>query len=438
MQWYKYLLILPLFIVPLPALASAQISEIYPSPSGGEDEWVEIYNSGSAELDTSRLLLMDAANKKLVFPSAVVPPGQFVIATSVNVLNNGGDTLTLMLDGSVIETVSYSTRLDATQSYARCGDNWLVTTEISRGRGNENACAQPANTPSPISDSASEQLKASPSTAPTHTPTPTNLPPTKGVPSPTPPPQGIRISEVFPYPDDGFEWIEIINQSASSVSLIGWMVDDAADSGSAGHRFNAEIPPGGYAVVTVPRAIWNNGDDSVTLLDGNSNIVDSFAYTKAKRGYSFGRNAGFSDICLQLPTPGGPNETCPQDAEANIGQEELVKGVVSSGNTTMPTETASKILKNIPEKPVAVRSQGKAVTSEVRKITFPTVQQRIRREPEPPPHDYTLRATPLLSKAAIASRALSLISFCGASLVFGRIIVTMRKRHEPYPLDFPW
>lgn len=89
------------------------------------------------------------------------------------------------------------------------------------------------------------------------------------------------------------EWVEIVNQGSTEVDLTGWVVKDE----SASHRYNF---PNGFTIgagstvrlhtgcgtdtstflywCNTGSAIWNNGGDTVFILDPNGNIVDAKSY----------------------------------------------------------------------------------------------------------------------------------------------------------------
>ena len=56
--------------------------------------------------------------------------------------------------------------------------------------------------------------------------------------------------------------------------------------------------------------MFNNSEDSVRLLDPNNVLVDSFEYSKAVKGISFGRINESDEFCLQKPSKSAPNNSC--------------------------------------------------------------------------------------------------------------------------------
>ena len=132
----KYVLFLCLcaFLIVSPsAFAAIHISEIYPVPEVGNYEWVEIVNTASSSVNLQGYVLRDKALHTLLLPHIILEEGQFVIATSSGVLNNSGDTVELVLDGNILESVTYPTGLSILESYTLCGDQWMIIDSISPG-----------------------------------------------------------------------------------------------------------------------------------------------------------------------------------------------------------------------------------------------------------------------------------------------------------------
>ena len=110
------------------------------------------------------------------------------------------------------------------------------------------------------------------------------------------------------------EWVELYNRSADPVDLAGWYIEDA--SGGAGNTTDVTagntapagtiIAAGGYLVVYINKAIFNNTGDTVKLVDASATLKDSYAYTASY------------DTCELVPTPGAVNDEDPA-AETSCG-----------------------------------------------------------------------------------------------------------------------
>lgn len=99
----------------------------------------------------------------------------------------------------------------------------------------------------------------------------------------------IRLNEIFPYPESGDEFVELINNGADCVDISNWKIMDGV-----GHKIdfpeNSVLFPGEY--FKLERNLYlNNDSDTVYLLgsDGTKkeDAVDSVFYEEAKKNYSW-------------------------------------------------------------------------------------------------------------------------------------------------------
>lgn len=125
--------------------------------------------------------------------------------------------------------------------------------------------------------------------------------------------------------DSDDEWIELFNAGDTVVNLGGWVIDDKL--GSSGSSDPYEIPsgrflrPGEFLVFygNETSVILNDfGDENVTLLDSEDNIVDMYSFTDSFDDTAQGRYPdGSSWKNFLSPTPGWENEY-PVDTLANL------------------------------------------------------------------------------------------------------------------------
>ncbi|GJM35523.1 MAG: hypothetical protein DHS20C18_45240 [Saprospiraceae bacterium] len=112
---------------------------------------------------------------------------------------------------------------------------------------------------------------------------------------------------IFNFSDD--EFVEIYNNGLISVDLAGWTIEDGV---GMRHTFpaNSILAPGtgvvvfgggsptGIPVVTQTASSGtfglNNGGDIVSLIDDNSNVVDSYTYASSTDNVSYGRSPDFT------------------------------------------------------------------------------------------------------------------------------------------------
>jgi len=120
------------------------INEILPQPaSGSADEFIELYNSGSVEVDLSGWQIDDIASGGS--SPYTVPVGTIIIAggylsfynTVDHIsLNDSGDSARLIdPNGDVKSEISYG-KSNRGQSYSKFGDNWQWTTALTPGGEN--------------------------------------------------------------------------------------------------------------------------------------------------------------------------------------------------------------------------------------------------------------------------------------------------------------
>ncbi len=150
--------------------AAIHISEVYPAPESGKYEWVEITNTSPEAVSVKGYVLRDKALHALVLPHIILEKDQFVIATSSGVLNNSGDTVELVLNGTILESLTYPSGVSVNQSYNLCGDEWIITDLISPGFDSDSCLEEvPSATVAPtvaeVTPTRSPTLKATPTVA---------------------------------------------------------------------------------------------------------------------------------------------------------------------------------------------------------------------------------------------------------------------------------
>jgi hypothetical protein len=258
--------------------ASLRLNEVLPAPAGIDwngdgaantnDEWIEVFNRGSAAIDLGGWLLDDIAaggSAPYVIPAGtLLQPGGFLVffrdRTGVT-LNNDGDTVRLLgADAAEVDTLTYvKTRSDSSYSRSTDGDGpWTDTYPPSPGQAN---------------------------IAPTPTPTPTASP------TSTPFPAGVTLNEILPDPqrvdwdqngvaDFADEWIELYNGSPAPAALGGWAILD--DTQAYTLPLGLTIWPQGYLLLYRRETGLSLSDwrDRVTLLRPDGSTADQFAYDR--------------------------------------------------------------------------------------------------------------------------------------------------------------
>ena len=341
----RFIFIFFVFILPVPVYAELIITEVYPAPSQGSYEWIEVYNPGIEPVDTSPLYLEDESGKKIYFPDMTILPDTYSIATASNILNNSGDTILLKTtEGAVLDKVVYTMNISSSESYSRCSDsnNFSLATKITKGTSNALLCTS-SPTPPPT-----------PTKVTTITQTPPLVSPTIAV------EQDIRIiiSEIYPYPNqDEQEWVEVYNPVNTDIQLTNWYIDDIENGGASPVAFSATVPALGYATVLLPKHILNNGGDTVRLLNSHHFLIASARYEKSTRGLSIGKVEMLEDIlCEMEATPGRANSTCREEQQDTESKIPMANPVVSS------TDTDTKLLTPKNSSPKKVLPQKKTNT----------------------------------------------------------------------------
>ena len=191
-----FVFLLCLFVFPKRAKAEVLINEVLPDPSSSEEEneWVELYNNGSDNIDVNGYKLKDASDHQLTIDSSKVDGGTVIISGGWKVvyrrgghlsLNNSGlETITL-LDSSDLTLNQFAyTDSDTDRSWGRLPDGGTIFTEdtISPTPGSAN---QPPPTPTPTL-TPTPNPTSTPTPSPTSTPTPTPKPTLTPTKTPTP------------------------------------------------------------------------------------------------------------------------------------------------------------------------------------------------------------------------------------------------------------
>ena len=272
-----------------------------------DDEWVEIYNRGSAAIDLGGWALDDiaAGGARLTSsrPARCCSPAASCCSSAPSgvALNNDGDTVRLLgPDGAEVDTFAYA-RQGATAPTA----------------GRPTATAPGPNLPA---------IAGPDQRRPTPTPTPT------ATPTSTPFPAGVSLNELLPDPrrvdwdKDGAanfadEWIEIYNAGPAPAALGGWAVLD--DTKAYTLPLGLTIWPGSYLLLYRRETGLSLSDwrDRVTLVRPDGSTADQFAYDRgpgADRSFcrsADGSGAWTSDCEV---TPGQANRLLPHPRPAAV------------------------------------------------------------------------------------------------------------------------
>jgi hypothetical protein len=146
------------------------INEVMPAPSSGP-EWVELYNPSDTAIDVSGWRIDDdtpGGTQTTIGAGSVVPAGGYLVVSLTSaILNNTGDSVTVIdADGGTIDAVAFGA-LKGTESYGRRSDGAAEWLKSAPSPGASNALLVVTTT-----ETATPSMPTIPPT-PTHTP---NLP----------------------------------------------------------------------------------------------------------------------------------------------------------------------------------------------------------------------------------------------------------------------
>ncbi len=318
-----------IFLIIAPSVFAAEnfvfLNEIY-SPTSNDD-WVEIYNNSSQQVDVGGWKLVDSTGTMTALSSEkFVPPYGFLVVPVSNRLNNGGDSVNLVdLDGSSLDSFSY-TSSQVGKSSSRVPDGtggWSAETDVTKGSAN--------------------------STSP-----PDSNPP----PSNTTPPENnnnqtqngkIVLVEFMPNPSSGDEWAKVRNPNGFSMDISGWKIDDQ-EGGSSAFAIpkTTNIGPNQSEVFYFSSRL-NNTNDSIRLLSPSGTVIESFTYTQTVKGVSFVKDKNGNWV-LSNSSSSNTSSTSTTKRSSNADPNTSAQGNqsvdISSVNPVLGTSTPSNKLGN--------------------------------------------------------------------------------------------
>ncbi len=278
------------------------------------DEWIELYNHGSVDIDLSgwRLKARDGA-PDIALSGIISAGGYFLLERTDDTtvsdiaadqiysgsLEDGGEYLELFSSsGNVVDTANKAGGAwpsgSKSPNYGSMERAGVVTDSASAwithaGVGNGLDADGEQINGTPRQPNWSYNVTATPSPIPTKTP----ISPTA---TPTPFPfQSVVLNEVLARPGqdwngDGVvnaddEYIEIINRGSSSINLQGWRLDDEYELDSSPYTLpNVELAAGQRIAIFryISHIALSDGGDTVRLLKSNGQIADAITYTVIK------------------------------------------------------------------------------------------------------------------------------------------------------------
>ncbi len=374
-----------IFLSIVSSVSSAlEINEVSYDPSaslGGQyNEWIELWNDGSEEVNLSGCFL-----DKSQLPSLALQPYEFVVISrkpelfrnfsafngtiiplSLS-LSNSGDII--IMNGTCAAQLNYSSSFGAAKNNKtlerRADRTWGESLHDGGSPGKQNSIWEP-----PAAPPASDFIQ-------------------------------LVITEILPNPagaDDALlplgEWIELYNNGSGEVDLRGFFFSDS----SGGRVYISDTNTQGENGTALCRGcyllVYRNGDsdfsldneyDEITLYDEDKDFLTSVSYSGGKEGFSWQRYGSLWS--LNLPTPFAPSDVSSFSNHSFNSSENVSSSAVCdislaiNGNYLVQESHLSFTVKalNTPARAqnVTVRGVIKKATNEIVKEYAPWNNQKI-------------------------------------------------------------
>jgi hypothetical protein len=353
-------------VSPIPPPAHIVISEFRAQgPSGGSDDFVELYNPTGATVNVEKWLVRTISSSgsmttRYTFPdNTQLSSGQHYLIVgssysgtvtgdgtlSSGIADNGGVALTLPDGTTVVDKAGMSADAAEGAPLAQLSGNKNQSYE--RKPGGATACIDTDNNANDfaLNDPSDPQnqvtalavcpnaVTPTPSNTPTRTPTRTGTPTRTSTPTPTPFPSTAILNEFLPHPhtdwnqdgtaNTGDEYIEIINVSTSAVSLSGWKLDDGPGGSSPYTLPDTTLEPHqiAYFFGSETGVSLSDGGDTVRLIRPDGAIADAYTYPvvgATDRTWCRLPDGTYKWGFVCSPTPGRPNEAIESGAATTV------------------------------------------------------------------------------------------------------------------------
>ncbi|NMC36494.1 lamin tail domain-containing protein [Candidatus Beckwithbacteria bacterium] len=151
----------------------------------------------------------------------------------------------------------------------------------------------------------------------------------------------IKITEVFPSPETGAEWVEFYNGNDNSVNLEGWYLKDrnALESNKDGEIIaDLEIASKSYKAYEVNDIALNNSGDLLKLFNAALEEKFSLEYPEISKGISW---ALVNDNwCLAEPSQNSANSSCIEE-ESDEEEDESENPTPTPSPQVLGTKTTT-------------------------------------------------------------------------------------------------
>lgn len=332
------------------ASASININEIawMGTETSANDEWIELYNNSASAINLEGWILKSVdASPEIHLSGTILANGFYLLertddSTAPNIIADQIYVGALKNSGEHLQLYDAQNTLKDTVD---CSDGWFTgdnsskqTMELSRSHLDEWTNSQsPGGTPKAQNSQIEEPpMPEVPVEKPSRLEIATTTEETEEVtleieetaPTTTKPivyPTGILITEVLPSPlgpDAEEEWIELYNENAQDTDISLWQITDTVGA-SKTYTFPEKtiIKGKGFLILYRPKSkiTLNNQGDTLNLIQPDGNIIDTVAFEKATRDWSYSRTVNgwkWSSIL----TPGAMN-VVPAPQKENIRED---------------------------------------------------------------------------------------------------------------------
>lgn len=267
------------------------ISAFLAAPNTGEDEWIEVTNTGITDIDVSTYTIVDATGKATALSGVIAAGSTVVITNPKSALNNDGDTIAILdSSGSTVDEVAYGTadlkapKKNAVLRYERGAWTSEESVEISDTASTDVTAAEVVATDIIPTETASIEIESTetvsepvvaeaieaasedtPSTSDATLSTTSNSQRTTTI---ILSPGDLVISAIFPAPATGDdEWIAVTNTTDAAIDLSSMSIADASGAETA---LSGSVSAGATVYVTNPKGKLNNDGDTISLLNSGS------------------------------------------------------------------------------------------------------------------------------------------------------------------------
>ncbi|MDD5489104.1 MAG: lamin tail domain-containing protein [Candidatus Moranbacteria bacterium] len=319
------------------------ISEVLVGGTSADEEFIELYNPTSADIDLKslplKLHIVNSAgtdtSKTLAYVTlnpTIKSQGYFLLGSatfrekhseiaigatySAALVSNGAVYISTSAtkDSSIIDSICWGTSAkcsfplpDPKQNYSleriENGPDWQESCEAGGTPGKESGKCEDVKSPS-AENTSSEANVSDTSTGSENTNT-TNFSDTAAA-------EKVYLNEILPHPkgdEKNEEYIEIMNQENGPVDLFGWTIRDGSKTGKYVFKNHAEIKSGEYFSIYRPESklALNNSAETVTLFNPRGEITSSVSWNKTTEGSSYNFD-GASWKWSKYLTPGKENK----------------------------------------------------------------------------------------------------------------------------------